>query len=70
MTLEADALNRFAMDTGIKIESFNPQQEERLPRLKEMLASRSREYDAVMIDIIWTGELAPHLTDLRPFLEK
>lgn len=35
-----------------------------------MLASRSREYDAVMIDIIWTGELAPHLTDLRPFLEK
>jgi trehalose/maltose transport system substrate-binding protein len=68
LKLEAGTSTRFTIDSGVRIEIFNPQPEERLSRLKQTLASRSREYDAVMIDIIWVGELGSHLIDLQPFL--
>jgi len=68
--------DRFRIDTGVEVGVYNPKQEERLTRLKEALPlssvglKPSDEYDIVMIDIVWVGELAAHLIDLTPYFNE
>ena len=65
--IEQKTSSQFAIDTDIELTTFNPRQEELLKLLKELFRSQSSEFDVVMIDVIWTTELAPHLIDLKPF---
>jgi trehalose/maltose transport system substrate-binding protein len=68
--LDEKLSKRFEIDTGIAVTLFNPKQEERLVGLNQAFADQLDNYDVVMIDTIWVGELAEHLIDLRPYFKE
>jgi trehalose/maltose transport system substrate-binding protein len=43
---------------------------ERLAQYQQLLAAQASDVDAMMIDVIWPGILAPHAIDLRPAMEQ
>jgi trehalose/maltose transport system substrate-binding protein len=61
---------RFRIDTGIEVKVVNPIEEERLDPIKQKLEQQSSEFDVILIDMIWVGELADHLIDLTPYFDR
>ncbi len=65
---------RFSQDTGIQVQVLRQPQDVAASATAAfaffdgLLQAQSRDLDALSVDVIWTGALAPHLVDLNPKL--
>jgi trehalose/maltose transport system substrate-binding protein len=69
--LPQEGLDEFTRETGIRVE-FVPawgDSTRQLALIKRAFDERYRTPDVYLIDAIWTGALAPHLTDLTSYLD-
>jgi trehalose/maltose transport system substrate-binding protein len=65
--LEATATNQFIKDTGIQVMFTQRPQDstESLALFQRFFQGQSSDIDAMSIDVVWPGILAPHLLDLN-----
>ncbi len=68
--VDMEIVARCAQDIGVDIELLpaptNPQ--DRLHLYRQFLPAESDDIDLIDFDVIWSGMLAPHLLDLKPYL--
>jgi trehalose/maltose transport system substrate-binding protein len=77
---DVELSKRFKIDTGIEVVVEDPKRNEqpfgykdyeaRLNTLKQAFEAKDENYDVVMIDVVWVGELADHLVDLKDYIDK
>ena len=62
--------SRFAHDTGVEVAvTFSSDStDENYKRYRRLFEDRSSTFDVLLMDVVWTGEFAPHLADLLPAL--
>ena len=65
------ASNAWAEETGhtVKINKMPASWGEALPLYQQLLASKSGDIDLMTLDNIWGGALAPHLLNLRDYVD-
>jgi trehalose/maltose transport system substrate-binding protein len=67
---EEAAVAQFTADTGVNVNRISGAQSatDRLANYLQILNAEASDIDAMMIDVIWPGILAPHAIDLNPAL--
>jgi trehalose/maltose transport system substrate-binding protein len=68
---EEAAVNLFTETTGVAVERISGAESatDRLANYQQLLGAGASDVDAMMIDVIWPGILAPHAVDLTAALE-
>ena len=69
MALCKSAAEQWARKTGnvVRVYETPPNASNRLSSYRFLLDSKSTFLDVIQIDIVWSGMLAPHLLDLKPY---
>src|SRR5262249_43733237 len=68
--MEKAATDQFNKDTGLQVQFTQRPQDstETLSLFQRFFQGQSSDIDAMSVDVIWPGILAPHLVDLSPAL--
>ncbi|MFM9106626.1 MAG: ABC transporter substrate-binding protein [Chloroflexota bacterium] len=69
---EEKLVGKFSELTGIETKVVRGPESatERLAQYQQLLGAQASDVDAMMIDVIWPGILAPHAIDLKPAMEQ